>query len=97
MDADAFYHLVTSRAEQAILRLTAESRGNLDEDNQSHWDTANGVMLLWRDLAGVSVQEQDVARLELLLEDMPGVDNDGGPPDDPGTGDWHLTPVVYLP
>lgn len=96
MDADAFYHLVTSRAEQAILRLTAESRGNLDEDNQSHWDMANGVLRLWRDLAGESVQEQDVARLELLLEDMPGVDDDGGH-DDPGTGDWHLTPVVYLP
>jgi len=23
--------------------------------------------------------------------------DDDGEPDDPGTGDWHLTPVLYLP
>lgn len=96
MDADAFYQLVTRKTEQAILRLTADSLGNLDEDNQSHWDMANGVLRLWRDLVGESVHEQDVARLELLLEDMPWVDDDSEP-DDPGTGDWHLTPVLYLP
>ena len=96
MDNGSFYQLVTARAEQAILQLTGESRGQLDEDNQAHWDMANGVMRLWRDLAGDDIRAEDAHRLELLLADMPGSDDDGERADDPGSGNWHLTAVTYL-
>jgi hypothetical protein len=73
LDTGSFYQLVTARAEQAILQLTGESRGQLDKDNQAHWDMANGVMRLWRDLAGDDIRAEDADRLELLLADMPGI------------------------
>lgn len=83
--------------EQAILQLAGGSRGQLDEDNQAHWDMANGVMRLWRDLAGDDIRAEDADRLELLLAaDMPGVDDDGERTDDPGSRNWHLTAVTYL-
>lgn len=96
MDSASFYRLVTARAEQTILQLTGESRGQLDEDNHAHWDMANGVMRLWRDLAGDNLRAEDADRLELLLADMPDFDDDGERGDDPGSGNWHLTAVTYL-
>lgn len=54
------------------------------------------MMRLWRDLAGDDNRAEDADRLELLLADMPGVDDDGERVDDPGSGNWHLTAVTYL-
>lgn len=97
MDTGSFYQLVTARAEQAILQLAGESRGQLDEDNQAHWNMANGVMRLWRDLlAGDNIRTEDAGRLEQLLAEMPGVGDDSEQADGPGSGNWHLTAVTYL-
>ena len=52
-----------AKAEQAILQLTGESRGQLDEGRQSHCDMANGVLRLWRDLAGDAVRGEHIVRL----------------------------------
>lgn len=72
MDSASSYELVTNRAEQAILQLIGESRGQLDEDNQTHWDMANGVMLLWRDLAGddcaLTVACREINLWQFLME-----------------------------
>lgn len=85
----AVYDQVTQSAANTILQLTEESRGQLDEDNQAHWDMANGVLRFWICLTGADARAEDVERLQLLIDDMPGVD-------DEGEGNWRASPVMRL-
>jgi hypothetical protein len=84
------YADATRSAEDTIVQLTAEARGQLDESNQSYWDMANGVLRMWITLAGAQATMEDKGRLQLLIDDMPGVDDDG-------EGNWKASPVVILP
>lgn len=84
------YAEATRGAEKTILQLTVEARGQLDESNQSYWDMANGVLRMWITLAGSQATIDDKERLQLLIDDMPGVD-------DEGEGNWQASPVVILP
>lgn len=83
------YDQVTRTAADTIRQLTEESRGRLDEDNQSHWDMAHGVLRFWICLTGADARAEDVERLQLLIDDMPGVDNKG-------EGNWRASPVTHL-
>ncbi len=83
------YEQLTYVAARAIAALTEQSRGNRSEDNQSWWDMARGVVHLWQQLAGDEARAVDRERLQLLLDDIPGVD-------DEGEGNWRETPVVRL-
>jgi hypothetical protein len=84
------YADATKCAQDTILQLTEEARGQLDESNQSYWDMANGALRLWIILAGADARIEDKERLQLLIDDMPGVD-------DEGEGNWRASPVVILP
>lgn len=84
------YEDATNSAQDTILQLTKEARGQLDESNQSYWDMANGVLRLWITLAGADARIEDKERLQLLIDDMPGVD-------DEGEGNWRASPVMVLP
>lgn len=84
------YEDATKSAEDTILQLTQEARGQLDESNQSYWDMANGALRMWIILAGAQARIEDKERLQLLIDDMPGVD-------DEGEGNWRASPVMVLP
>ena len=91
MDVRTFtYADITKSAEETIKQLTAEARGQLDEDHMSWWDMANGVLRAWITLAGPDCLIEDKEQLQLLIDDMPGVDDDG-------EGNWRASPVVTLP
>lgn len=87
---EATYAHVTKSAVDTILQLTKESRGKLDEDNQSHWDMALGVLRMWITVTGAHGQTVDAERLQGLIDAMPGVD-------DQGEGNWRASPVVSFP
>lgn len=84
------YADATRSAEDTIAQLTVESRGQLDESNQSYWDMANGVLRMWITLAGADATMEDKERLQLLIDDMPGMK-------DAGDGNWKASPIVVLP
>lgn len=83
------YAQVTQCAEDTIVQLTKEAKGELDESNQSYWDMAQGVVRLWVSLTGPHGRPDDLERLQLLIDDMPGADDDG-------EGNWRPSPVVVL-
>lgn len=83
------YADVTRSAQDTIAQLTVEARGQLDESDQSYWDMANGVLRMWITLAGAQATMEDKERLQLLINDMPGADDDG-------EGNWKASPIVVL-
>jgi hypothetical protein len=83
------YDLVTEAAARTIEMLTIQSHGSPSEENQKWWERAKGAVRMWEEVVGAAALPQDRERLQFLLEDMPGVD-------DEGEGNWHLTPVVRL-
>ena len=84
------YVHATESARDTIRQLTEEARGQLDESNQSYSDMANGVLRMWINLTGAECRIEDKEQLQLLIDDMPGVD-------DEGEGNWRASPVMTLP
>lgn len=83
------YEQITDAVAQTLAALTEESRGKLTEDDQTWWDMARGAIKAWEVLVGTDAKAADRERLEILLNDMPGYD-------DEGEGNWRETVVVRL-
>lgn len=50
------YERATQSLANTIRALTEEARGQLDEDNQAHWDMAAGAVRAWRDMFGADMR-----------------------------------------
>lgn len=64
------YGWLTERAVVTLTALAKESHGQLSEDNQSHWDMAQGALRLWSDSVGSWALEDDRAALEAIIAGM---------------------------
>lgn len=83
------YEQITEATKHFILGLTKESEGHLSENNQSYFDQAIGALPLWLSLAGEDMRPADKEAIQLLIDDMPGVDDDG-------EGNWESSPIVHM-
>ena len=64
------YQWLTKSASRTLTALAIESRGQLSEDNQAHWDMAQGALRLWSDAVGGDATEDDRAALESIIAGM---------------------------
>lgn len=83
------YVEITDAAARAIEMLTIKSHTGPLEDNWQWWEQARGAVQFWEELVGPEAKSADRERLQFLLDDMPGVG-------DEGEGNWHLTPIVRI-
>jgi hypothetical protein len=83
------YEEFTEAAVRTIEMLTIQSHTNPADDNQLWWERARGAVGFWKEVAGPEARPDDIERIQLLLDAMPGAD-------DEGEGNWHLTPVMHM-
>ena len=83
------YETVTAAAARTIEMLSIKSPTQPAEFNQTWFERACGAFTMWEETVGHEARPEDREKLKLLLNDMPGVD-------DEGEGNWSLSPVVRL-
>ena len=83
------YQTVTAAAARTIEMLSIKSHTLPSEFNQTWFEQACGAFTMWEEAVGPEARPEDRKRLQLLLKDMPGVD-------DEAEGNWGLSPVMRL-
>lgn len=71
------YETVTAAAARTIDMLTVQAYTSPPEENTLWWERARGAVRMWEETVGAAAHPVDRERLQFMLDDMPGADEEG--------------------